>query len=102
MPFGMVNSAATLVRGLQKSLANLGNVVNYMDDISVHSKDWDDHAQTVKELLSRLTARPTKCVIGSQALDFVSHHIQRGEICPKETLIQRIRNAQVPTAKKEM
>ena len=81
MPFGMVNSTATLARGLRKLLANLGDVINYMDDIIVHSKDWDDHVRSVKELLSRLREanssllQDPQSVIASQALDFVGHHI---------------------------
>ena len=37
MPFGLVNSAATLVRGLRKLLEGLEYVNHYMDDIVIHT-----------------------------------------------------------------
>ena len=38
MPFGMVNSGATLKRGLRNVLSDIDNVVFYWDDILVHTK----------------------------------------------------------------
>ena len=40
MPFELVNSAATLVRGLIKLLEGLENANHYMDDIVVHTPTW--------------------------------------------------------------
>ena len=37
MPFGMINSAATLKRAMKKLIENLDNVDFYWDDILVHS-----------------------------------------------------------------
>ena len=41
-PFGMVNSAATLKRGLKKLLKGLENVQFYCYDILVHTRTWED------------------------------------------------------------
>lgn len=38
MPFGMVNSAATLKRGIKKLLNGIDNVEFYWDDILVHTR----------------------------------------------------------------
>ena len=64
MPFGMVNSGATLVRGLRKILEGMPGVGSYIDDIVIYSDSWEDHLRTLKELFGRLrkariTARPT-------------------------------------------
>ena len=40
MPFGMVNSGATLARGMRKIIDDLDDVDNYVDDIIVHTKTW--------------------------------------------------------------
>ena len=40
MPFGMVNSGATLVRGLKKVLEGLSGVDSYIDDIVIYSDSW--------------------------------------------------------------
>ena len=42
MPFGMVNSGATLVRGLRKILEGMPGVGSYVDDIVIYSDSWED------------------------------------------------------------
>ena len=64
MPFGMVNSGATLVGELKKVLKGLSGVGSYIDDIVIYSDSWEEHLRTLKELFGRLrrariTARPT-------------------------------------------
>ena len=54
MPFGMVNSGATLVRGLRKILELMPGVGSYIDDIVIYSDSWEDHIKTLKELFGRL------------------------------------------------
>ena len=68
MLFGMVNSGATLMRGLRKILEGTPGVRSYIDDIVIYSDSWKDHLRTLKELFGRLwkariTARPTKCLL---------------------------------------
>ena len=77
MPFGMVNSDATLVRGLGKILEGMPGVGSYIDDIVIHSNSWEDHLRTLKELFGRLrkamiTARPTKCLLGASRMEVTS------------------------------
>ena len=43
MSFGMVNSDATLVRGLRKILEGMPRVRSYIDDIVIYSDSWEDH-----------------------------------------------------------
>ena len=54
MQFGLVNSGATLVKGLRKVLGNLENIVNYGDDIVLHAQTWEEHMDTLKILFQRL------------------------------------------------
>ena len=61
----MVNSGATLVRGLKKVLEGVSEVDSYINDIVIYSDNWEGHLRTLKELLGRLrragiTARHTK------------------------------------------
>ena len=53
MPFGMVNSGATL-RGLRKILEGMPRVGSYIDDIVIYNDSWEDHIRTLKELFGRL------------------------------------------------
>ena len=54
MPFGMINSAATLKRAMKKLIADLDNVDFYWDDILVHTRTWEDHIKALQELFARL------------------------------------------------
>ena len=73
IPFGMVNSGSSLVRGLRKILEGMPGAGSYIDDIVIYSDSWEDHLRTLKELFGRLrkemiTARPTKCLLGASRM----------------------------------
>ena len=54
MPFGIINSAATLKRAMKKLLEDLVHVDFYWDDILVHTRTWEEHIRALRELFSRL------------------------------------------------
>ena len=67
MPFGILNSGATLVRGLRKILEGMLGVGSYIDDI----ESWEDHLRipdgTVWQVKKGKDYRPTyKVLTGSQ------------------------------------
>ena len=77
------------------------------DDILVHTKTWEDHVNTIQELFSRmrranLTARPSKCLIATDSVDFLGHQIQHGEVGLHIDNVDKIRNAPRPKTKKEV
>ena len=107
MPFGMVNSAATLKRGMRKLLKGMNNVEFYWDDILVHTRTWEEHLKTLRELFRRLaqagmTIRPSKCIFGVDSIDFLGHQLQHGLIGLQEDNVAKIRNAPRPTTKKQV
>lgn len=57
MPFGLVNSGATLERDMRKLIDDFDDVDNYVDDIIVHTVTWDEHLRALDELFSRLPRR---------------------------------------------
>ena len=55
-----------------------GIVRSYIDDIVVYNDSWEEHLRTLKELFGRLrraknTARPIKCFLEANRMEFVSH-----------------------------
>ena len=107
MPFGMVNSGATLVRGLRKILEGMPGVGSYIDDIVIYSDSWEDHIKTLKELFSRLrkariTARPTKCLLGASRMEFLGHQVGGDVITPSHDNLEKVRNTPRPTTKKQV
>ena len=104
MPFGMMNSSATLTRAMRILLDGLNNVESYIDDILVHTETWEEHLQIVKALFERLrewnlTIRPSKCVFGASKLDFIGHNIGEGKLCTQEENVIKIINAPRPKTK---
>ncbi|GFO27412.1 Zinc finger protein [Plakobranchus ocellatus] len=88
MPFGMMNSGPTLTRAVKKLLCGMDNVVDYIDDLLIHTKTWEAHVKTLSELFKRLqeanfTVRPVKCLLGSRA-------------------VEKVRNAPRPKTKREV
>ena len=107
MPFGMINSAATLKRAMKKLLHGLDNVEFYWDDILVHTRTWEEHIKALQELFSRLlaagmTIRPTKCLFGVNTVDFLGHRLEEGLIGLHEDNVTKIRDAPRPTTKKKI
>ena len=97
MPFGMVNSGMTMTRAVRKLLDGMDNVVDYIDDLLVHTKTWEEHMHMLKELFKRLraansVARPTKCVFGATQGNFGGHCLGRGMIGLQDVNAQKMRD----------
>ena len=107
MPFGMVNSVATLKRGMKKLLKGMKNVEFYWDDILVHTCTWEEHFKTLRELFrclagAGMTIRPSECIFGAASIDFLGHQLQPGLIGLHEENVAKIRSAPRPTTKKQV
>ena len=97
MPFGMVNSGATLVRGLRKILEGMPGVRSYIDNIVIYSDSWEDHLRMLKELFGRvrkaqITAQPTKCLLGASRMEFLGHQVGGDIITPSRDNLEKVRN----------
>ena len=107
MPFWTVNSGATQVRGLKKVLEELSGVGSYIDDIGIYSDSWEEHLRTLKELFGRLrrakiTARPTKCLLGANRMEFLGHQIGGDVITLSSDNLEQVRKTPRPTTKKQV
>ena len=107
MPFGMVNSGATLKRGLSRILKDVDSVLFCWDDILVHTSSWEDHVKTLRELFQRLkeadlTIRPSKCILGTDNVDFIGHRLSEGVKGLHDDNVRKIMEAARPTTKKQV
>jgi hypothetical protein len=64
-------------------LEGMDHVVCYWDDLLVHTETWDQHLKTLRELFRRLTdanltVRPSKCILGTDNIDFIGHSLKAG------------------------
>lgn len=107
LPFGLVTGGASFSRMMRILLDGMKDAENFIDDILLHSVTWDDHVRALRELLTRLrnarlTARPSKCMIGYLQLDFLGHVVGNNQLKPNELKIQAIADAKRPESKKQL
>ncbi|GFR75367.1 zinc finger protein [Elysia marginata] len=107
VPFGMMNSGATLTRAVKKLLCGMDNVVDYIDDLLVHTETWEADVETLTEPFRRLreanfTVRPVKCFLGSSTIDFLGHRLGQGTSSLQGENVEKVRNAPRPKTKKEV
>ena len=102
MLFGLINSGATLTKGLRRVLQGLENVDVYVDDIIIYNEEWGEHLQTVEKVLkclqdANLTIKPSKCLFRQREIEFIGHVISEGKIQPNK---DKIPKAERPRTKK--
>ena len=107
MPFGLVNSGASFCRLIRIVLQALHNVDSFVDDMWVFSSSWQDHMTSLRQVLDRLrsaklTAKPSKCMIGYSSIECLGHNIEGQFVRPKDEKIQAIRDAVRPTTMKQV
>lgn len=101
MPFGLVNAAVSFSRIMRKLLDGLNGALNYIDDILLFSTTWEQHLKTLTELFVRLraanlTARPRKCYIGHNSVEFLGHVVGQGEVAPRPEKVKAIQEITQP------
>ena len=107
MPFGLVNAPASFSRMMRTVLRGLPHVDNFIDDILVHTKTWDEHLDSLRALMDRLKdanlkAKPSKCFVGHTQIDFLGHQLSRGCVKPNPDKLSDIQNAPRPKTKKQL
>ena len=107
MPFGLVNSSASFSRLMRKLLNGMNSVENFIDDIIVYTKSFQEHIQIVRELLERLrsaklTAKPSKCFIGYNSLECLGHIVGNEQLKPVPDKVTAIMHFQRPETKKQV
>lgn len=106
MLFGLVNASASFNR-LMRRLYGEQHVETFVDDILIHTAEWDEHVKLLVKVLNvlhsaGLTARPSKCELGKQCVEYLGHNIGGGMIRPVEGKLESISNMSIPKTKKEV
>ena len=107
MPFGLVDSGANFCRLMRIILSNLPNVDSYVDDMWIFTGTLKDHMTSLRQVLDRLrsaklTAKPSKCMIGYDSIECLGHNIVGQTVRPQEDKIQAIRDAPRPSTKRQI
>ena len=83
------------------------DVAFYWDGILVHTRTWEEHLKTLRELFRRLAQagmmiKPSKCIFGVDSIDFLGHQLQQGLIGLLEDNVDKIRKTPRPATKKQV
>lgn len=78
-----------------------------LDDIIIHSNDWQRHMEHLRTVLrslrvARLTANPRKCAIGWVELQYLGFHLGHGQVHPQIDKTAVIAACPSPKTKKEV
>ena len=106
--FGLMNGPATFCRLVDAILQNvsLDQVVPFLDDLLVHSPDFNSHLANLKVALDAyvkagLKLSVKKCSFLKTSIDFLGHHVSAEGIRPMDQYVAKVRNLKLPTTKAE-
>ena len=91
----------------KRALQGLPNVESYIDDLTIHTPDWEGHLDAVKRVLERLrqhslTGRPTKCEVGFNEIKLLGQVVGKGVVKPQGEKVCKILEVSKPKSKKDL
>ncbi|XP_068232805.1 uncharacterized protein [Palaemon carinicauda] len=107
LPFGLSTACATYIRLMRQVLKGLSFVVCYFDNIFIVSKDWKIHMADLETVILRLqeaglTAKPGKCFLGYEEIQYLGYVINKRGIFLQQDKIGAILDMPAPTTKKQL
>ena len=75
--------------------------------VVIYNDSWEEHLKTLKELFGRLrrariTARPKKCFLEADRMEFLGHQIRGDVITPSSDNLEMVWKTPCPTTKKQV
>ena len=109
VPFGLVSAPGYFSRVINEALIDvIGiNVLVYMDDILVFSKDEKTHLERLEQVLQALAKvnlkiKINKCEFFTDSVNFLGYKLTREGMALDESRIQSLKNMPYPTNKKQL
>lgn len=110
LPFEMKTALAIFQRILSNIIRNyelLNFVVNYIDDILIFSKSFEEHLEHLEKLLKAITKerfklKLSKRLFASNTVDYLGHIIGHNTIKPMRDNLKSIMNFPTPTTQKNI
>jgi len=103
MPFGLCNAPATFQSMMNSILRNSLDkfCLVYLDDILIFSNSISDHQKHLRTVLGilkehKLYAKPSKCTVGAETLEFCGHIVGQGTLRPAPAKISAIKDWPAP------
>ena len=82
------------------------HILAYLDDIIIHSENWEDHLAHLEEVFSRLrkaglTIKEKKCTFASGSCNYLGYVVGSGTVRPISAKVAAIRDYAAPQTKKK-
>jgi hypothetical protein len=104
MPFGLKNATSTFTRTMTEVFKDVGDsfLKVFVDDLNVHSEEWQVHLQHLGAVLSRLREvnlklNPSKCCFVAASVVFLGHVVNKEGTRPDPSKIDAMRGFPTPT-----
>lgn len=107
LAFGMRNAPATFQRMMHQVLLGVLDCEVYLDDIVIHSDNWEQHLETLKEVCRRLEAASltlnlAKCEFAKGTITYLGKQVGQGMVKPIDAKISAILAFPAPSNKREL
>jgi len=84
MPFGLKNATNTFTKTMSSVFKEMGDkfLKVFVDDLNIHSENWEDHLRHLGAVLSRLREvnlklNPSKCCFATESIVFLGHVVSK-------------------------
>ena len=109
MPFGLRNSSITFSRVLGQVLQGLNwkNVLAYVDDILIFSKNFEEHLHHLSQVFGRLKnadlkLKPSKCQFAVKEVKYLGHVLTKDGVKVDEDKVKIVKNYPTPKNQTEV
>ena len=104
MPMGLANAPAMFQKAMNDTLRPFMNkfVTVYMDDIIIYSKNMEEHADHLRQVLAVMTAagykcRRDKCCFGVVSVNFLGHIVSGNGLAVDPAKVKLVNDWEPPT-----
>ena len=104
MPFGLTNAPAYFVDLMSRVFREFLNkfVLVFVDDILIFSKDEEEHARHLVEVMDtlrahQLKAKSSKCHFGEKGVRFLGHIVSKQGLVVDPAKVVAVQNRKAPT-----
>ena len=102
MPFGLCNAPATYQRMMHQAFTDMSFAVEYLDDLNVASKDFEEHLQHLDKVLEHcrqmnLKLNAKKCNFAAPEALFLGHIVGQAGVSPDPGKVKAVVDFPAPT-----
>ena len=106
-PQGLMGAPASFSRLMDVILSDAENVITYIDDVLVHSRDHRAHIPHLVSAIDRigranLRLNPSKCTFGASEVEYLGHTLTSNGVRPGTDKAAAVRDAPVPHDQKTL